>query len=381
MLNNEMFFCLSTQDHPGGLHFVEITKDFDVSLTISSMEEVTKKIIAMKNHPHFSVDTSKGKPTFVLDDDEGLQTKIISFLRLPEREVRKFLARRKLHTLVNILTNKLLDEKLFGFDEADFDFSIDRRQCETGLYTYQRQNHPRAILNARSAGMSKYCEKLNKVVRELRDETCAKGEALSRNFVRGAQQNLKSLKKLFSNLLLIKSRILVVRVDLLYRDAFGVEEFGSEKTYQQVAMDRDRFISEVRKEYSDGLMGYAWKLEYGASRGYHYHMVFFFDGALHHQDIRIGMQIGRTWSSQTETRGTFHNCNANKKKYRICGLGMLNHSDPCLEERFDSMASYLTKADYHGRIILPARHRSFQTTFCKKKKEKKGRPRRKNNIA
>ena len=119
MLNNEMFFCLSTQDHPGGLHFVEITKDFDVSLTISSMEEVTKKIIAMKNHPHFSVDTSKGKPTFVLDDDEGLHTKIISFLRLPEREVRKFLARRKLHTLVNILTNKLLDEKLFGFDEAE----------------------------------------------------------------------------------------------------------------------------------------------------------------------------------------------------------------------------------------------------------------------
>lgn len=381
MLDNERFFCLSTQDHPGGFDLVEISKDFDVSLTISSMEEVTKKIIAMKNHPHFSVDTSKGKPTFVLDDDEGLHTKIISFLRLPEREVRKFLVRRKLHTLVSILTNKLLDEELFGFDEADFDFSIDLRKREYRLYAYQRKNHPRAILNARSEGMSKYCEKLNKVVRELREETSAKGEALSRNFTRGAQQNLKSLKDLFKNLLSIKSRILVVRVDLLYREAFGVEEYGSEKTYQQVIADRACLIKEIQKNHSDGLLGYAWKLEYGASRGYHYHMVFFFDGALHHQDIRIGMLIGSIWCSKTEMRGTFHNCNANKDKYRICGLGMFNHSDSDLEERFDAMAGYLTKADYHGRLILPGRQRSFQTTFCKKKKGTKGRPRRSSNLA
>lgn len=337
---------------------MEISKSFDVAAAILSMEEVAKKIIAMKDDPRFVVDPKKRNPSIILPGDSMLCNKVVSFLRVPEDQVKSFRLRYKFHPLVNILISELLEEHLFGFNEYDFDIARG------------------SLIGGYSAGLNNYCEKLNKAFSNLRKETSSRGATLSRNFVRGAQQNLKSLKDLFNNLLSVRSKILVVRVDLLYSDAFGVEEFGSEKTYQQVSLDRACFIDELKKIYGNGLMGYAWKLEYGVSRGYHYHMVFFFDGARHHQDIKIGLQIGMEWGKKTEWRGTFHNCNGHKAQYRVCGVGMFKHSDPDLEDRFDAMASYLTKADYHGRLILPRKQRSFQTTFCKEKKGAKGRPRR-----
>jgi len=337
---------------------VEISNSFDVIAAILSMEKVAKKIVAMNDDPRFAVEPKKCNPSIVLHGESELCNKMVSFLRLPEDEVKKFRSRYKFHPLASMLISELLDEHLFGFDECDFDAA------------------KQGLVRGFSAGLTKYCDNLNKAVSNLRKVTAVRGGTLSRDFVRGAQQNLKSLKDLFNNLLSVRSKILVVRVDLLYRDAFGVEEFGGEKTYRQVSLDRACFIEKIQKIYRDGLMGYAWKLEYGVSRGYHYHMVFFFDGARHHQDIKIGIQIGMAWGKQTEWRGTFHNCNAHKNQYRVCGVGMLKHSDPDLAERFDAMASYLTKANYHGRLILPGKQRSFQTTFCKEKKGAKGRPRR-----
>lgn len=358
MLDREKCFLLSTLDHPEGKISLEIGNIFDVTIAILLMEEVAKKIVAMNDDPIFTIDTKKDNPAIVLHGESELCKKLISFLRLPEDEIRRFRCRYKFHPLASILISELLDEQLFGFDNYNFDVI------------------KKGLLHGFSVGLNKYCAKLNKAVSNLRKLTSTRGTALSRNFVRGAQQNLKSLKDLFNNLLSVRSKILVVRVDLLYRDAFGVEDFGSDKIYHHVRLDRTLFIDEIKKIYGDGLMGYAWKLEYGVSRGYHYHTVLFFDGARHHQDINIGKQIGAAWARKTDWRGTFHNCNAHKKHYRVCGLGMFKHSDPDLEKRFDAMAIYLTKSDYHGRLILPGKQRSFQTSFCKEKKGNKGRPRR-----
>lgn len=362
ILNHQDYFLLSTQDHPGGEASLELNNSTDAIASIYSMEDVAKRIIAMSSDPYFIVDPNRGNPVIVLHSDRVLCEKIICFLRLSENEVRELSERYKFHPLVRISINAFLDEDLFGFDEYHFDVVTN------------------GLVRGYSAGMNNYCSRLNKAVSGLRKVSSIEGGDLSRNFVRGAQQNLKSLKELFNNLLAIRSKILAVRVDLLYRDAFGVEELGSEKIYQQVRSDRENFIAEIRKIYCDGLMGYAWKLEYGRGRGYHYHTVFFFDGALHQQDIKIGMQLGNIWSKQTESRGTFHNCNAYKEQYLICGVGMLTHSTPDLSERFDAMANYLTKSDFHGRLRLPGRQRSFQTSFCKKKKGTRGRPRLNSNA-
>lgn len=363
MVSHKECFMLSTQNHPGGEVSVEMDNSFCVVGCIISMEEVAKKIISLNSDPVFSINNNRVNPTLVLQSEEVWGDRMISFLRLPENEVSGFFSRYKIHPLARILINACLDGELLGFDESHFEIVI------------------KGSAGCHSPRMNDYCSKLNKVISDFRKATSIKGDALSRNFVRGAQQNLKSLKDLFSNLLAIRSAILVVRVDLLYRDAFGVEELGSKKTYQQVNMDRRRFIAEIQKTYGDGLMGYAWKLEYGVSRGYHYHMAFFFDGARHQQDVKIGMQIGKIWGDQTDQHGTFHNCNAYKHRYSICGVGMFKHSDPDISERFDVMASYLAKADFHGKLILPGRQRSFQTSFCKKKKGSKGRPRRSSNEA
>lgn len=363
MLSQKDYFLLSTQDHPGGKVSLELGDSAGAITAIYSMEEVAKKIISMNHDPHFSVEPNRGNPVLILHGEGSWGERMISFLRLPENGVKILSARYKFHPLVRNLISTCLNENLFGFDESHFPIVT-----EGSARCY-------------SPEMSNYCNKLNKVISDFKKVISIKGDALSKNFVRGAQQNLKSLKDLFTNLLSIRSTILVVRVDLLYRDAFGVEELGSEETYLYVKMDRERFIAEIQKTYGDGLMGYAWKLEYGVSRGYHYHMVFFFDGARHQQDVKIGKQIGEIWADQTEKHGTYHNCNAYKSQYTVCGVGMFRHSDQDISERFDAMANYLTKADYHGRLILPSRQRSFQTSFCKKKKGNKGRPRRSSNAA
>lgn len=358
MLKSKQYFLQSTLDHLGNGFSWEIAREYDVLEKIVAIESIAKRMVALDDDDQFFGVIRGDRAVIVLNGEDALCSELTSFLRLSSDQVGKFLSAYKFHPLSSILIREFLNGAMFGFDEYAF-----------GVET-------EGLMRGQSVELLAYCEKLNQVASKLRQEARDRGGALSRNFVRGAQQNYKSLMDLLRHLLSVRSRVLVVRVDLLYRDAFGVEDWESRKTYSQVSLDRSCFIDHVQKTYRAGLLGYAWKLEYGASRGYHYHMVFFFDGAKHHKDVALGMQIGNFWVNQTDQRGTFHNCNAYKKQYPVCGLGMFQHADPNAQERFDVVASYLTKADYHARLILPGRQRSFQRTFCKLRKGIKGRPRR-----
>lgn len=158
------------------------------------------------------------------------------------------------------------------------------------------------------------------------------------NLSRMTTRNTVSLQRYVNDLFEFYSRLLVVRVDFHYHKS----EY-EHLSLEQVMKDRDVFIRQVKREHPY-LVGMCWKLEYGEDRSYHYHMVFFFDGAKVRQDVTLGIQLGELWLEVTEEAGTYYNCNADKSKYDECYLGQINYYDTDKRAALIHV-SYLTKVD------------------------------------
>ncbi|MDH0476531.1 inovirus Gp2 family protein [Aeromonas caviae] len=130
-----------------------------------------------------------------------------------------------------------------------------------------------------------------------------------RNLRRSETRNSSSIKSYLDELFAKHAKLLVVRVDFHFRDSVTIEEAQEE---------REWYLRSVKREYKL-LVGYVWKLEYGKHRKYHYHIAFFFNGNFVQNDIRLGRLLGEAWKA-----GSYHNCNANKRKYNewgTCGIG------------------------------------------------------------
>ena len=124
------------------------------------------------------------------------------------------------------------------------------------------------------------------------------------------------------------------------------------------------------------MVGYAWKLEYGLKKGFHYHMFFFYDAAKRWKDKYRAKKIGEYWQNNiTKGKGLFHSCNANKDGYKYLGIGVINDDDDKLIEGLKKAAAYITKADNcNVRMIVTDNGRAFGKGEVKAK-SKKGRPR------
>ena len=202
---------------------------------------------------------------------------------------------------------------------------------------------------------------------------------MENNFSRGARKNLESLKRYFRSLFSIKSRYLILRLDLEYRSSSQIlQDAPAQVTYEEARQDKERFFALILRKFPE-IKGYVWKLEHGGRRGYHYHTVFFVDSRTNPYDIRWARQLSEIWENEiTEGRGFAYNCNAVKFKYKHCGIGMVDH---CNEEAMKGLmriASYLTKPDEWMRIRLDNNERSFgKGTIKPTTQKKRGRVRQK----
>lgn len=208
-------------------------------------------------------------------------------------------------------------------------------------------------------------------------------------------KNKNSLLRYIESLFEYRSRLLVLRIDFSYeKDAGGFFTradgekidliFGAknkdllEKWSIEVREQRSQLIKKLKKIYQKDLIGYVWKLEYGADKAFHYHMIFFLDESKHHQDVRIAESIGEIWKDEiTNGKGIYWNCNAQKKNFEKNGriaTGKIKHDDKKLRENLNIMASYLTKPDYFVKLALSNDARTFGKGG-KPKKIKSGRPR------
>lgn len=208
-------------------------------------------------------------------------------------------------------------------------------------------------------------------------------------------KNKQSLLRYIESLFEYRSRLLVLRMDFSYKkDAggffttsdgqridllFGVKNKDLlEKWSIEVREQRNQLIKQLKKKYKKDLVGYVWKLEYGADKAFHYHMIFFLDESNHRQDVKIAKSIGEMWKHEiTNGKGIYWNCNAKKKHFEKNGriaTGKIKHDDQKLRENLNLMASYLTKPDYFVKLTLSNGTRTFGKG-SKPKKIKAGRPR------
>lgn len=211
---------------------------------------------------------------------------------------------------------------------------------------------------------------LNGFVEALRQEVIStKFQSKLNSYHRSSNKNYKTLMKYVEALFERYSRLLVLRVDLSY------SKEDSNVTLAEAKRDRERLFQNSRSNnLFDAMVGYIWKLEHGPEKGFHYHVMFFFDGARVREDVTLAMRIGQYWMDViTKGRGLYFNCNADKRKYIKCGIGMLNYYDETLHEGLREAVVYLAKTDLFMK--LQTEGRGMGKGLYPSPKDPRGRPR------
>lgn len=193
------------------------------------------------------------------------------------------------------------------------------------------------------------CDDLNKFSEEFKANLSdSKFKEKCCRAARKAVRTYLDLKRYVDRIFSLCSRVLVVRVDFYYSSDYKEGELsGLTVDRFKVDQDRSRFLSEFRRSaYSKACLGYCWKVEYALRKGWHFHWLFFFDGARVRQDVTLGKLIGEMWKVVAGDGASYWNCNAWKGNYALPGVGMIGHSDSRLRAGLDRAISYLTKPDF-----------------------------------
>lgn len=218
--------------------------------------------------------------------------------------------------------------------------------------------------------LNRYVAKIRKIVRGERFKSKLKSHR------RSSVENFKGLMKYIDSLFEKHSRLLVVRLDLGYKEAYR-EQYGI--SFEDAHRHRKKLLYDLgRCKVIGGLevLGFAWKLELGMRKGLHYHVLLFFDGALACRDIQIARSIGEYWNGViTEGNGVYYNCNAAKEVYKYCGVGLVHYANTDARQGVRLIAEYMTKLDEYFKLSA-GNSRCFGKGGAPKKPIiKRGRPR------
>lgn len=184
------------------------------------------------------------------------------------------------------------------------------------------------------------------------------------NGQRAAKKNHDGMMRYIDSLFEHYSRLVVIRLDL-YEDGPIISQSDIEKKYWQAKYDFKHLLNNAKmNSLFDARVGYIWSLEYGPERGFHYHLILFFDGSLVCDDAYLAWQIGEYWNVViTNGRGSHQNCNAHKEDYRRLGIGigigMVHYSDVEKINYLKQAAAYLVKVDHYVRMLTPDNGRTF----------------------
>lgn len=209
-------------------------------------------------------------------------------------------------------------------------------------------------------------DEFNAVVDAIRK--AAKDSALKKsilNLQRCERSNAKSMKDMLAGVRALYSKVLVIRLDLYYLSLHGpgLGHHAQEITFEQAQQHRNAFLEYLRTgAFSDHLVGYIWKMEYGFEKGYHVHFAILMDGQAVCKDIVIADLLGEHWKTEiTEGTGYAHNYNKDKERYPEPYLGMVSRGDNAKWDVLVRKIRYLTKVDHYVRFQAPKGCKTFDT--------------------
>lgn len=234
----------------------------------------------------------------------------------------------------------------------------------------------------------------NNFVLTLRAEGMHIGiKRLMRNWQRNADENAKRLAVYINALHDRYARLMVVRLDLMYRQA-ACQDLAQAMQWNELLQARnlrERVAvsqGEPLDDYGDGLprvdiftvtedwrhfkdnmrgkpslfrhmIGYVCSIEFSGTGGHHLHVALIFDGSQVKQHEWLGDLIGQYWVDVTGGRGYYHNCN--RRTYKYPGTGLIDHHDA--EKRGNLMRAlmYLAKKDQFVRVKASPKSKTFMT--------------------
>lgn len=329
-----------------------ITQEYDLANNVSCLVRFVEKLIP-SIQPLFKVEQLK-RTRYLRATKMGKD--FLQLIRYVIPEFKRHFTIHRLHPCAELLINSVTIRHL---DKVDL--------------------QPNMVMGDEA---TQIIDVLNGCIEELRE--LGRGTrfkvALDR-FGRSARKNFQELQKYVDALCEKHSRQLVIRIDFGYRKGMfwpnDVENVGA--SYSDVKAHRLKLMRYLNSKLPDRcITGFALKLEYGLEKGYHYHLLLFLDGAKVREDITIAKLIGEHWNKIiTDGRGLYYNCNAFKSGYKMCGIGMLHHSDATMREGLKNAALYMTKTDCLIQFVTPNGDRAFWKGVKPLAKSSRGRPRTK----
>lgn len=182
----------------------------------------------------------------------------------------------------------------------------------------------------------------NELVERIRSKTLSAefSQALAHRVGR-REENFRNGKALIDSLFAAYERLNVVRVDL---------EYGrhAPASLQQAKKDLTDLLNKGRSNrIFKNALACIWRLEYTLDTGYHFHVIFFFDGSKRSHDGLIAAQIGAYWiRTITKGRGRYQNCNFSKNRYKTICIGTIKRREVAKRYFLIHIAlQYLTKVD------------------------------------
>lgn len=196
---------------------------------------------------------------------------------------------------------------------------------------------------------------------------------------RAALKNALSTREFVHDVRRCHSRLLAVRVDAGYcNDPMDV---GGNWVPPPDAQVKEHLSAQIRffQRQVEPLVGYIWKVEYGAAKGHHCHFMLLLDGHKAREGITWGNVVGNHWLEVTSRLGSYWNCNADMATYLrrgLLGIGLINYDDLDGQRNLMRTAMYLAKVDYYARFESPEFARTFGKSEAKGEPSGRGRPRK-----
>ncbi|WP_323883463.1 YagK/YfjJ domain-containing protein [Aeromonas caviae] len=193
-----------------------------------------------------------------------------------------------------------------------------------------------------------------------------------KNLRRVEKRNQRSIATYINSLFAQHAKLLFVRLDIGYREIHYHQLTANNTTH-----DLRHYLSVIQRQFKY-LVGYIWKIEYGADRRFHFHLTFIFNGAEHQQDVSLGKALGEQWETITDGQGNYYNCNSRRVQYQewgTDGIGMVHYADNDKQALLLSALGYLTKSDEQILTTLPAGRRTFGRMEVPVARPRTGRPR------
>lgn len=218
-------------------------------------------------------------------------------------------------------------------------------------------------------------KRLKALRRRLRDPGVVQGYS---NFRRSPVENFNGLMDGMQHAIDMDPNQLSARFDLHYRvsglDPSAKDLEADTEELPKVQKCRERFHRSIDRKLGTALRGFAFCLEYGQHRRWHYHYLVFVDPSYTDDDVALVETFRETWRDVTDGQGELYNVNAHKKMHRFQAVGFVDASNESVLTGLRAIASYFTLAGLYVQLKLPRRVKTFGKGRFPPPSVKPGRP-------